>query len=384
MQSGAFNQVFIMQQVLIFIRRQNPLVHHRLTHCIAVAVALVHCAGVFAQSPVAHVQSPVAHVIASTGNPPTNAEGVVFPAGFDAFSIDLNGVPMGGTVLTPRRSSATIFASEYDLVIQLGGNSEVRLDPVSDPEMDIPFSIQVVSGTVQVLRPASENRWLLIFCKTRRNSGYTVSKNASLAVTRKPQEAVFCVLSGAAMVFAGDVPGKLTWNDEGALDQPDAIEAGAGEEVSTETLAKVSNAEMLLAMADTLYGDWEAFGIDQTEQWVISAERGDFTPVRGSSRAAVDSFSSELAVQQQAFDQPRSIVIAPSPNVVISTVTGAAASPAQSLIESGVPSSVIVGQRFRRTRIIGNPGTSGAGPIRFNPFAEQLIRLPGSRGNRGR
>ncbi|MCH8146950.1 MAG: hypothetical protein IH987_03025, partial [Planctomycetes bacterium] len=77
------------------------------------------------------------------------------------------------------------------------------------------------------------------------------------------------------------------------------------------------------------------------------------------------------------FDQPTQLAAVATIQATSVQSLRTVISPAQGLVESGVPGSVIAGQRFRRSVIIGNPGTTGGGPLTVNPAAQLLIRLAG-------
>ena len=120
-----------------------------------------------------------------------------------------------------------------------------------------------------------------------------------------------------------------------------------------------------------------AYGVTRAEDWVERAERGDFTPVKSAESRAEPELVGTDFVPPQAFDQPTSLAAVTTIQATSVQSLRTVISPVQGLVESGVPGSVIAGQRFRRSVIIGNPGTSGGGPLTINPAAELLIRLAG-------
>ena len=224
-------------------------------------------------------------------------------------------------------------------------------------------------------RRPDDNRWLLVSGESAAKPGYAFSRGASLAVTVHDEGAVFAVVSGEAACFAGQVPdGPLVDASNRLIAQP-GVDVREGQSVSTKALAQPRPDRVSSLMAAGMDRDIYALGLKASAQWVRDAERGDFTPVRGASRAAAEVLRGEISMEL-AFDQPRSIVAAPAPRIVTQPMRPTAVtSMVQQRLRSGVPTSVVIAQRIRRTRIIGSPGTQG-GQIRFNPQAEQLIRLP--------
>ena len=183
----------------------------------------------------------------------------------------------------------------------------------------------------------------------------------------------FSVMRGAAAF----VPGPLPDTRPGEL--AGAVELTAGQSISTKAPGTPVpyDAHAAAEVCSLLDSDIYAFGVSQSTQWVKRAERGDFTPVRArESRAAAELVGTEFT-PTQAFDQPQQLLAVTAPQGAAVTAVRTIVSPAQSLVESGIPGSVIAGQRFRRSLIIGSPGTTGSGPLIVNPNAELLVRLAG-------
>jgi hypothetical protein len=230
------------------------------------------------------------------------------------------------------------------------------------------------------MRKTSQDEWLLISCTSW--PAYTLSKGASIVVSADGAEARFNVTRGSALYFAQAVPEGMLLDAEGQPIDRTGVAIPEGQQVSTRQPQPTADAGSSSAASKSLSADLYKFGLGLGDEWVADAEQGDLVPVRGESRAPMEALADAGRVSEPAFDQPRTVVVTP-----VQRTTRSAVQPVQvgdavtALRSSGVPTEVVIGQRFVRTRIIGNPGTTGGQQIRANPFAEQLIRLPGSRGS---
>ncbi len=323
-------------------------------------------------------------VTAQTGRGATRGlDGDPFDTRADSFSDVSNGLSVGDGVATYRDSTAVVTLPDYGAIVQLGGSTEFELTEDRLGGLGFPATMTISSGTVSVLRRGDADRWMLLVGQHRRNArnaGFVLVRNGSVTLTVDRSDISCLALAGEAIWFDGAPPAGPLINASGAVVPQGGLAIPQGSRVVAQRVDdRISQDVDSVSLAysgvvDTMY----AFGLDQGSQWVRQAEQGDFTPVRGSSRAAAEAFSAQVGVSQSAFDQPRSQVVAPAPTTSIRTVTAANSNPANALIASGIPSNVVVGQRLRRSRIIGNPGTTGVSGLRFNPNAEQLIRLSGS------
>ena len=160
----------------------------------------------------------------------------------------------------------------------------------------------------------------------------------------------------------------------GRLVDQTGVALSEGERISARTPTRPTvdqDAGNLVAHA--WHDDIRAFALARSTHWLQDAERGDFTPVRGAARGSPEPLAVELG-PTLVFDQPRPAFAAPAPRVA-PTAVRTTLSPTQALIESGVPGTVVAGQRFRRSRIIGSPGTAGTGALIVNPAAELPFTL---------
>ncbi|HUU83094.1 MAG TPA: hypothetical protein VM243_06270, partial [Phycisphaerae bacterium] len=211
--------------------------------------------------------------------------------------------------------------------------------------------------------------------------GYILSRGASYAVEVTSRDVILAVSSGEALYFDGPPPADLI-DENGEPTPPDAMAAGAGRRLlPMRQPGPVADTNMIPTAISRMDRTLYAFALDKGAQWVERAEQGDLTPARGASRGAQRLFAGEVGVPRTTFDQPRSQTVAAAPRVTttpLRTVTPTqpiVQNTATRLIQSHVPTSVVVGSRLRRSRIVGNPGTTGG--VVVNPQLEELIRLPG-------
>ena len=228
-----------------------------------------------------------------------------------------------------------------------------------------------------MIRKPGNQRWLLVAGGSDDRTapaGYALSKGASLFVEADSQGVTFAVRSGEGRFFRGQVPAAVLVDASGQLVDRTGELLSQGHRVSTrEPAGPALDADAGTLVAGGLSADTDKFALAQSDDWLKEAERGDFTPVRGAARAAPQPLAVELG-PSLAFDQPRPVFAAPAPRAAPSPVR-VSLSPSQALIESGVPGSVVAGQRFRRSRIIGNPGTGRTGALIVNPAAELQIKF---------
>ena len=319
---------------------------------------------------------PVAFVTAVTGKGATRGvSGPSFPAGRDRFSDEDSGVRAGEAIVTPPDGTAVVTLPGYQTIVRLDASSHLQFGNWAGGENDVPTTLTLVSGRAYILRSRSDG-WLVVAVTGATKRAYGLSKARSMVVTSDETGAALAVLDGEAIWFAGSIPGEGLLDESGRPGDKTGIVVREGQRISTEMVAEPVPADMSREMARDMGGDVYAFGLSQSERWVKDAERGDFTPVLAAARGTAQFFRGGLTTEM-VFDQPRSVVTAPAPRAVTQPLRVTPQNPARALVESGLPTSVIVGQRLRRTRIIGNPGTSG-GQIRANPNVEQLIRLSGT------
>ncbi len=316
-------------------------------------------------------------VTVQTGDGATRGlEGSAFDARMESFSDATHGVSVGDEVATNRDATAVVTLPEYGSIVQLDSSTLMTLSEDRLGGMGFPATVSVSEGSLTVLRKSSDDRWMVVSGVNRRGAGFVLFRKGSIRLTVDRRDISCLAMLGEVIWFDGELPDGPIVDADGDITLEGGTNVPAGSRVSARLEDERVSADPA-AIGTTYAGllnSIDEFGVDQSGLWVERAEQGDFTPVRGSSRAAAEAFSSEIGVSQSAFDQPRSVVVAPAP--AVRTVTVRTTSPSQTLIESGVPSNVVIGQRLRRSRIIGSPGTTGLG-LRFNPNAEQLIRLTG-------
>jgi len=325
--------------------------------------------------------SPVAYVTAVGGEGATRgSNGAAFPNKQEYFNDSNSGLSVGERVITGERGTAVLFFPEYQIVAHLSGGTELQVLGAPGLRNDIRVSLNVVRGRSRILRSSTDKRWLLIRGGTAAQVGYTLSQGGTLAVEVGAADVSFAVTAGRAIFFNAKVPGGALIGADRAPVDAAGTELLAGQRISS--LAPLGPVDIRqedemsrLAFAN-MNRDLFSFAVEQSGQWVESAEKGDFTPVRPEAAGAAQAFNVQVGLERQSFDQPRQAVTTPITRATVSTLQ-VQANVAQRLLGSGIPSSVVVGQRIRRSRIIGNPGTAGTGQLRFNPFAEQLIRLAG-------
>ncbi len=347
---------------------------------LVILVNVLSVAAVLAQS---DGGSPVAYVTAVSGEGATRgSNGAAFTNEQEYFSDRNSGLSVGESVVTGEDGAAVLFFPEYQIVAHLSGGTELQVSSASGLRDDVRVALNVVRGRAQIVRSSTDKRWLLIQGGTAAQLGYTLSQGGSLVVEASSAEVSFAVVAGRAFFFSAGIPGgALIGADRMPIDAT-GKELSVGQRVSTLAPAGVGEeAEMAHTAFAEMNHDLFAFAVQQSGQWVESAEKGDFTPVRPEAAGAAQAFNVQVGIERQSFDQPRQAVTTPVTRATVSTLQ-AQVNVAQRLLGSGIPSSVVIGQRIRRSRIIGNPGTAGTGQLRFNPFAEQLIRLAGRPGRR--
>ena len=315
--------------------------------------------------------------------------GATLGAGGPAYSDDAgkfrestHGVRVGERVVTGPIGSAVVYLSAYGIVIHIGPDTEVSFAAMTGLSNEVPVVVRVFRGRAQAVRKAADKAWFLFAGGSGTSGGYTLSKGASQIVEVDAESMSVTSTGGEVLFFEGSPPGGALIGDDGEPIDRTGVLVGQGQRVSQ----RVPEVKPEPATADAAWGrvlgDMYAFAVHQSGQWVEQAEQGDFTPVRSQPSGAARDLGVQVGETRQSFDQPRTTVTTPISNVTVSAVTTGQVNTARALLGSQIPSSVLIGQRIRRSRIIGNPGTTGSGQIRFNPSAEQLLLLSGGSGRR--
>ena len=342
----------------------------KLSTAVALSIVVIASTPTFAQR--GRVR-PIAYVITASGAS-RDADGEhPFPIAPTMRSPDASGLMSGGSVYTDEGGSAVIAIERERVFVHLGPNSILKLESRAGLSAEVAVKITLVKGNADVLRRTSDEKWLVVAAGTE-GTGYTLSQGSSLEVSARADGVDFTVTAGSAWSYRGVIPvGNLIDASHEPMDKT-GILLPEGHRVSVSQPAQ--------PMAVEPVGLWERMGkelyqsaLEHGGRWVQDAERGDFTPVYASGRASTPVLPAKLSAGF-AFDQPRSAVVSPVARSQTRSLQAVTTSRSQALLESGIPSEVIIGQRLRRTRIIGASGI-GSGQIRFNPAAVQLIRLAG-------
>ncbi|MHC4089504.1 MAG: hypothetical protein ACYSVY_04355 [Planctomycetota bacterium] len=331
------------------------------------------------------VEGPHAVVTALTGGGATRGPGgPAFPVtDWDDYANDYVLRP-GETIVTADDGTAVLMLPGYETVIHVGdgnGRCESTLNRVPGLQGGVPVGLNVQRGQALVVRKPDDRRWLLVACRGAGTRGYVLSRGASFVARSGDDELSFSVSHGEVVYFAGR-PARRFTDQAGELTDRAGVVVPAGQRLSARAPQQpapddASVPRAISQMNEGLY----AFALTKGIQWVEQAEQGDLVPARGAVRGVPRALAEQVGGGRATFDQPRSVSVVTTPRVAAApSGAGFRATPlvenvGVSLIRSGVPTSVVVGQRFLRTRIIGNPGTSGG--VRANPQAQQLIRLPG-------
>lgn len=276
------------------------------------------------------------------------------------------------SMVTPPGGEAWLALRERRGVVQLKEGARAGFVPVDVDDQPVSLEIILERGQATVMTRSSDDRWLVVAVGEGGRSGYALLRGGSVAVDARGPEVTFTARSGEVRVYRGAAPERGPLDAAGAPVAAADAALSAGESVVLGTLARSPAALPDIAPVQGLY----ALGLRQADRWVGDAEQGDFTPQRVEARGGGGTFLAQTSTAF-SFDQARAPV-AVTARAATPIVTNVRSNPAQELLESRVPTSVVVGQRFLRTRIVGNPGTGGS-VLSANPFADRLIILGGGR-----
>ena len=295
-----------------------------------------------------------------------------------AFSYGQNRIEPGEGVRTGDDATAVVLFPGLGAVAYLDPASELRLVESLTPDSGIGVFLVAVTGRVSVVRKPSADLWLLFAVETEAGDpvGYTLSKGASLFVEAEEGRVTFAARHGDAVYYSGGVPAGVLIDASGQPADVSGVALRQGQRLSAQVPERTEDDERVgLVVPGWAPAEVETFALAQSELWLKSAERGDFTPVRGATRAAPELLGAQFA-PALVFDQAVPSVAVQATRPATSPVR-TTLNPSQALLESGVPGTVIAGQRFRRSRIIGNPGTTtaGTGALTVNRAAELLVTL---------
>jgi len=294
------------------------------------------------------------------------------------FSFDRNMIGPGEGVRTTEDATAVLILPGYGAVVYLEESSELRLEEPAVPGTGVDLLVVLARGRASVIRKPGNVHWLVVAAEAEapEAKGYTLSSGASLFVEARADGVVLATRAGEAWYYSGQVPAGRLIDASGEPIDKSGVPVPQGQRVSTQVpIRPVPDEEADIVVPTRLYDDMGAFALAQSHLWLEKAEQGEFTPVRGPTRGAPKVLGAEFE-PSLVFDQPRPALAAPAPRPTRRAVQ-TTRSPAQTLVESGVPGTVVAGQRFRRSRIIGNPGTAGpgTGALTINRAAVLLVRL---------
>ncbi len=301
--------------------------------------------------------------------------GPAYPTQRGSFTDEDNGVLVDQSVVTLDGATALLMLPAHGTVVRLGPASELAVGHWDNREIDVPVTLTLLKGQAYILRRNTDGR-LALAVRSGVDSGYALSKSRAMVLTSGDTGIGLDVLEGDATWFAGPIPGPALTDESGEPLGRTGVLVREGQHISQTGVTEPIPEGLSQRIAEDTGSGLYAFGVAQGAQWIQDAERGDFTPVRAAARGSAQFMRAKLATEL-TFDQARSVVAAPSPRAVNRPLRTATQNPVRALLESGLPTNVVVGQRLRRTRIIGSPGTRSS-QIRANPNVEQLIRLSGS------
>jgi len=334
---------------------------------------------VFSGLCVAQDDAPIAYVTSVAGEGAVRGStGDSFPVAPELFSDEANGLSVGETIDVRPGGQANILFPEHGTVIGLGESCKLRLSALPVVDGVIPAALTLLNGKAIVATKPDSRRWLAITGSSGAGKVFLLFTGGVMTIQAGAEGVTFAVSSGEAWLFGGGIPNVPLADASGQIRAQGGVRIAPGESTSTMVIgakkeipgALSASANMASATA-SVYD----FGLSSASRWVKEAERGDFTPVRTSSRGAETMFASEASLAGLSFDQPRTSVVTPASSNAPRAVQTVLANPVRALQESRRPTSVIIGSRLARTRIIGSPGTA-SGAIRVNPQVEPLIRLP--------
>lgn len=330
------------------------------------AVASCYVAGDFAATAQADgvVTITANATIGRSGQPPTLVH--------HDFRLADRTVQAGDEVATLANGSAVVRFADYGTVVNLWPESILLLENVPPRAKHVALGLRLGQGTAVLTRKASGPGLVALIGAAGQVQGHVLLEEGSVVVSVVGTEVVVESLQGSARFINGPLRDAPVAQGEGRL-----LSAGqrvtAGGDEAPMPVASGRAEDVWRQVHEITY----AFGVQRSTEWIERAEKGDFTPVRSEeSRAEPEIVGTDFDPPQR-FDQPTQLAAVTTIQATSVQSLRTVISPAQGLLESTVPGSVIAGQRFRRSVIIGNPGASGGGSITVNPAAELLIRLAG-------
>ncbi len=270
-------------------------------------------------------------------------------------------------LVTPASGGVWLALREKRGVVQLGGETTARFLSVDADGQPVSMQMVVERGRATLMTRSSDARRLVVVAGDPA-TGYALVSGGSLTVDAGANLVTLSARSGDVLVYKGALPEAGALTADGAPAVAAVLTLAPGESVNLADLAR----SPAVAASDADGAGLYAMGLRKADQWVAKAEQGDFTPQRVEARGGSGTFL-EQASTGFSFDQARPpVAVTTRANTFV--VSNVRVNPAEALVGSRVPTSVVVGARFLRTRIIGNPGT-GESSLSANPFAGRLIVL---------
>lgn len=291
----------------------------------------------------------------------------------DRFTIRTNEFT-GTNTLRTSETEAVVLYQGVGIMARVAVNSTVTRPalPVVDNERAV--SIGLADGEVVIQASQDDMTWVVASAGKDRRDGFVVMRKGIVGISAG-DNSVFASLSGTAYYFAGNVPAFGVQWDEQSFRQTADVVIGPGSQfrVGIDELAVQGVPESLRELSRDPGNSLYALGLRAGEAWVERAEQGDFTPVRLSAGAPPSVLPSSGLGPQYAFDQARAAVVSAAPQAARTPVRTQGASPVRTLLATGRPTEVIIGQRLARTRIV----RGRVGGIGVNPSVDPLFTLAG-------
>jgi hypothetical protein len=290
------------------------------------------------------------------------------------FSTENNRISPGESVRTGATSAAMLIIPGYEVVIYLEPSSELGLVEPPTAERGVGVHVVVFSGRATVVRGTSAARWMVISGapEVPAVAAFALTRNATMRVEVRRDSVSFTGVKEKAWHGVGALPDRALLDPSGEPVAVGLSPIGEGQQVVTPMPAVAippgARGVLLLPEGSRVVSE---FARSQSVAWVVSAEQGDFTPMRTAGRESPGLLQpSELVL---TYDQARP----GTPRTPARTgfaVVQAARNPAQTLAESSFPGTAVAASRFLSARVVGS---SASGALTFNRFARLPFVLAG-------
>ena len=301
--------------------------------------------------------------------------GVSKPSRIGAFDPTENRIRPGERVQTGANSKAMLVIPGYDAVIYLEPSSELGLVESPTAERGVGVHVVVSSGRATVVRGTSATRWMVISGEPAvpAAAAFALTRNATVRVEVRRDSVSFTGVKGKGWRGVGALPDRALLDALGEPVAPGLTPLGEGQQVVTPMPAVAVPSETPGALLPVeASGVVSQFAREQSAEWVESAARGDFTPMKSAGRESPELLQASTEFRPM-YDQPRP----GTPRTPARTgfaVVQAARNPAQTLAESSSPGTAVAAARFLNARVVGS---SASGALTFNRFARLPFVLAG-------